>query len=97
MQQQTSSKPTCTSLTAQWGRPRGPMSLQMPDPISASTLYNSLPGQYRWPASHTPGYNNLTTGLLAITGGTGLYTGATGYYQETNFNPSLSAGTGPDG
>ena len=23
----------------------------------------------RWPASHTPGYNNLTTGLLAITGG----------------------------
>ena len=78
MQQQTLSKPTCTLLTAQSGRPTGPMSPQvkhwsltsscemhrptrrwatawdiaycceLPDPTSASTLYNSLPGQYRW-------------------------------------------------
>ncbi|DBA96797.1 hypothetical protein WJX82_011709 [Trebouxia sp. C0006] len=48
-------------------------------PVHNSVGFGLSAGLLYYPS--TEGFNSLTSGLLAVTGGTGLYTGASGYWQ----------------
>lgn len=69
-------------------RPTGPFQVQYTVQLASGNL--QVAGLQQFPPQ--PTFNPLTYALLTITGGTGLYTGATGYWQETS--PNLAYGPG---